>query len=201
MEHKKTPHYCLLKVTPYVKQYLVNNFKSGSSKEYDCIVNLSADPMLSRLVSAMIRCPSHHYEKRKRGGYHFTNRSCVVAILVNNVYVSRSGFLLSNTDASDLALYLERRCHALMISYINMRLIFSPTLKECILDFQKKFNFTEDTWCYETIRRIWNRDDSFDRYVFRNFVQREINKIYLVQMKRTGYINKQFNLLYDETNS
>lgn len=184
---KKIHHYCLLKVTPYVYHYLLSNFRI-KIKEYPDTVNLAPDPVLRRVITSMIKAPSNRYDKRQLG-YRYTNRNCTVAIVLPDA--TQSGWLLSATDASDLALLLERRCHAMMISYINMRLIFCSTLKECILNFQKQFGFTEDTWSYDTIRRIWNRDKSFDRYRFRSFIEKEINKIYLVQMKRTGLLYKQ----------
>lgn len=199
MEHKKTHYYTLLKVTPYVKEYLMNNFKIKINN-HPYAVSLARDQVLRRVLYAMIQNPSHRYDKRNFG-YKYTCRNCEVAIVVSDRLVSSSGWLLSETDASDFALLLERRCHALMISYINMRMIFCSTLKECILQFQKQFHFTEDTWSYDTIRRIWNRDKTFDRYGFRKFVENEINKIYLVQMKRTGLLFNQLDQIDYEKNS
>ncbi len=192
---KNKTHYCFLKVTPYVYHYLLRNYGVTPSKVPDA-VNFSKDPVLRRIITSMIKAPSNRYNKRQLG-YKFTKRTCQVSIVVPEA--THSGWLLTDTDASDLALILERRCHAIMIAYINMHLIFAPTLKECILDFQKKFGITEEIWSYDTIRRIYNRDNTFDRYNVKNFIFREFNKIYTVQMRRAGLLYQQLNDIENET--
>lgn len=184
---KKKQHFCLLKVTPYVFHYLMSNYRVNT---HDCpnTVNISPSPTLRKVLMSMIKNPTNRYDKRQHG-YKYTNRTCTIQIVIPDG--THSGWLLSPTDASDFALLLERQCHAMMITYINMHMIFCSTLKECVLKFQQQFGYDEDSWSYDTIRRIWNRDKTFDRYRFRQFVENEINNIYLVQMKRTGLLYKQ----------
>ena len=180
-------YYCYLRVTPFVMQYLRVNFGVKNARNPNA-VSFRRDGVLSAMLKSMLVKPGHRYDNRVRG-YRFINRSETAAVEIDESTFASSGFLLSPTDASSLALFLERRCYALALSYLHMRFVFNNRLDECIADFYRQFRFSEDTWPSESIRRIWYRDKSFDRQMFRGFIASQAGKIVTVQMKRLGLVS------------
>lgn len=188
--------YCYLNVTPFVMQYLRVNFGAKNSRLPNAI-SFRRDRILSQMLKNMLTKQSHRYDNRNKG-YMFTNRCETAAIEIDEVTFATSGFLLSLTDAANLALFLERRCYTLLLSYLHMRFIFNNNLNECIEDFYRQYHYSEETWPSESIRRIWYRDKTFDRNMFRGFINKQIGKIIIVQMKRLGLISARGAQAYEE---
>lgn len=188
--------YCYIKVTPFVMRYLNINF-GAKNPHVPNAISLKKDKILSHMLRTMLSKQSHRYDNRTLG-YRYTNRSMTAAIELDEVTFSVSGFSLSPTDEAAFALFLERRCYVLALSFLHMRYIFNPNLNECIEDFQNRYGFTEDTWPTDSIRRIWYRDKSFNRSEFRGFINTQIDNILIVQMRRLGLISTKGQDFYEE---
>lgn len=192
---KKDRFVCWIMVTPYVRQYLLTNFKVDDP-DWPELVNITQDKFLDTLFRTKLVKPSTRYDKRsERNSYKY--RRCKIALEISKSDFYHYGWSLSLTDESTLAHVLEIRCRTILLSYLSAAYLIHPNLNVCINLFYKQFGYDECSWPSDSIRRIWNREQKACKISFQNDFYEKINKIVIVQLFRNGTISQSGKEAYE----
>ena len=194
---KKERFVCWIWVAPFVRQYLLTNFKVDDP-DWPELVNISSDKTLDVLFRSRLVKQSHRYDKRIQSG-NYKYRNCKIAIEISKSDFYQYGWSLSPTDESNLATALEVRCRTMLLTYLSVAYMITPVLSVCIRQFYEKFHFDEFSWPPDSIRRIWNRDKSIDKNNLITNINEKINEIIIVQLFKNGTISQQGKEAYENT--
>ena len=184
---KKDRFVCWIWVAPFVKQYLLTNFRV-EDPDWPELVNLSGDKTLHVLFRTRLVKQSHRYDKRTSGNYKY--RTCRIPIEISKSDFYNYGWALSPTDEAMFSTVLETRCRTMLMTFLSVAYMVTPVLSVCIQQFYDKFGYDEFTWPKDSIRRIWNRDES-DKHNLKSEMDKKIQEIVLVQLFRNGTISQQ----------
>ena len=102
---KKERFVCWIWVAPFVRQYLLTNFRVDDP-DWPELVNISSDKTLDVLFRSRLVKQSHRYDKRIQSG-NYKYRNCKIAIEISKSDFYQYGWSLSPTDESNLATALE----------------------------------------------------------------------------------------------
>lgn len=193
----KKPRYVVwVHVAPYVCRYLVDNY-GVEDPDIKNLVNISGDPGLMAFFTPRMVKSSHRYDKRmeaRKYGY----RSAKVAIEVSASSFARNGWALSATDEAALAKLLELRCKGILISFLTAHYMISGDAAASIRAFYRTFHQTEETWPYDSIRKIWNRNVSTtSKKTIKTQLEREIIEKIVVQLSTYGTITEKGRMTYE----
>lgn len=194
---KKDRFVCWIWVAPFVKQYLLTNFKIDDP-DWPDLVNISEDKMLDVLFRSRLVKQTHRYDKRIQSG-NYKYRNCKVALEIGKSDFYNYGWSLSPTDEAMLSNVLEIRCRTMLMTFLSVTYMVTPVLSECIRQFYDKFHFDEFTWPPDSIRRIWNRDKSIDKSSLKSNINEKINEIVIVQLFKNGTISQKGKSAYENS--
>lgn len=173
-------------VTPYVCRYLVDNFGVPSS-EIKNLIRIDGDPQMMAFFTPRLTKPTHRYDRRLTQGVG--HRTARVAIEISASRFTRCGWALSPTDESAFSRMLELRCHGILLTFLSAHYMISGDASASIRAFYRVFHQTEETWPYDSIRKIWNRNVSVERKkTIKTALEHEIIKKVLVQLSTFGTI-------------
>ena len=187
-------------VAPYVCRYLIDNF-GVQDAAIPNLVDIRRDQGIMAFLSAMLTKPPHRYDKRNESRRN--NRSERVAILISADRFLRSGWALSPTAESKLAHMLELRCQGMLITFLHMHYCITGCLADSIRAFYRRFRQTEETWPYDSIRKIWNRrygikeKNNMKKQLFRAQIN-EIEGLFMEQMSQNGTITQKGIMEYEK---
>lgn len=193
----KKPRYVVwVHVAPYVCRYLVDNFGVVDA-DIENLVNISKDPGLMAFFTPRLVKSVHRYDKRmeaRKYGY----RTMKVAIEVSASSFARNGWALSATDEAALAKLLELRCKGILMAFLTAHYMISGDAAASIRSFYRTFHQTEETWPYDSIRKIWNRNVSAaSKKTIKTQLEREIIEKFMVQMSTYGKITEKGLAVYE----
>lgn len=194
---KKDRFVCWIWVAPFVKQYLLVNFKVDDP-DWPELVNISEDKALDVLFRSRLVKQTHRYDKRIQSG-NYQYRNCKIALEISSSDFYHYGWSLSPTDETMLSNILEVRCRTMLLTYLSVAYMVTPVLSECIRQFYDKFHYDEFTWPPDSIRRIWNRDKTIDKSTLKSNINEKINEIIIVQLFKNGTISQQGKEQYENT--
>ncbi|WP_229127477.1 hypothetical protein [Bacteroides congonensis] len=193
---KKDRFVCWIWVAPFVKQYLLTNFKVYDP-DWPELVNISQDKSLDVMFRSRLVKPSNRYDKRISQSGSYKYRNCKVALEITKSDFYHHGWSLSPTDEAALANAMEIRCRTILLTYLSVAYMVKPNLSICIQQFYDTFHFDESTWPSDSIRRIWNRDTTIDKNALKSGIEEKINKIILVQLFKNGTISQSGKEIYE----
>ena len=186
-KEKKNRYVVWVHVAPYVCRYLVDNFGVDDT-DIKNLVNINNDQTLMAFFTPHLVKQCHRYDRRtadKKTGY----RTARVAIEVSASKFARNGWALSPTDEAAFAKLLEMRCQGMLLTFLSAHYIISGDAAASIREFYRVFHQNEQTWPYDSIRKIWNRNVSREeKMTIRGALDREIIKKILVQLSCFGTI-------------
>ena len=197
MKKKKDRFVVWIWVAPYVKHYLMTNFKVDDS-DWEDLVNISSDKGLDLFFRHRLIKPTHRYDKRydQRGDCKF--RTCKVALEISKSDFYQYGWSLSPTDEANLAYMLEVRCRTILMTYLTAAYLVTPILSECIRKFYEVVKYNEDLWPSDSIRRIWHRSD-VDKHSLKLDISDKISKIVVDNLYKNGTISQIGKNNYEAT--
>lgn len=193
---KKERFVCWIWVAPFVKQYLLTNFKV-EDQDWKELVNISQDKELDILFRSRLVKQTHRYDKRIQSG-NYKYRNCKVALEITKSDFYNYGWSLSPTDEAVLSNALECRCRTMLLCFLSATYMVTPVLSKCIQKFYEKFHFDEFTWPPDSIRRIWNRDKTIDKAALKMSLNEKISEIIIVQLFKNGTISQKGKELYED---
>jgi hypothetical protein len=139
---------------PYVHRYLVN--------AYGYPVNLY-NPDVRWLRQIMIEClrkPEFRFDKRILANFH--NEETRFVISNNDFY--RYGWIISKTDMLKFNARIESEIKFLSRTFISIEKCFGVPISTAIRNFQIRYDFTEDDFPYETIKKDLNRNGDYIKF-------------------------------------
>lgn len=178
----------LLPTKPYVHQFLTQNYGNPA--------DISADPRLQNYLRRCLRKPS----RRRHANYSMlklAKYSCESRILISSDDFYRYGWELTRTDSISFNRELENRAKFFMRNMVSLYVSFM-NLKDAILLFQENFNYPEDTWSYDSIRKDFDRHGSFPATSFAAHLIEKTESIFLGNLSDLGTICPQFKKNYEK---
>lgn len=172
---KKSRYIVWIHVAPYVCRYMVDNF-GVRDPDVTNLVDIRGDAQLMAFFSPRLTKACHRRDRQKNGAPSRHYRTEKVGIEITAEQFTRTGWALSPTDEDALAKLLEKRCHGMLMAFLTGHYMLTGDLAASIRAFYRRFHQTEDTWPYDSIRKIWNRnytpeqklslrDDKIDQFI------------------------------------
>ena len=183
-------------VAPYVCRYLVDNFGVRSANVKN-LIDIRGDAALMAFFTPRLQKPTHTYDRRLQQCGTTPYRTARVAIEISASRFARSGWALSPTDEAALARMLELRCQGILLAFLQAHYMISGDASESIRAFYRTFHQSEDTWPYDSIRKIWNRNvPQMQKVTLKSRLEQEITEKILLQLSTFGTISEQGLALY-----
>lgn len=133
-----------IKVKPYVKQYLINEF--GNRVYFD-----SEAKYYSTFLSLLSKgCKSLNNQE--------VDEKCIVRFHYSEDVFYRHGFSMSKSNMRMLNNAIEQDIKFIMRTHIGCMAVLGYSIAESIRHFQTKFNFGEDVWPFESIKKDIDRN-------------------------------------------
>ncbi|MBR4533100.1 MAG: hypothetical protein IKO85_00930 [Bacteroidaceae bacterium] len=191
MEKSENRYVVWVSVAPYVCRYLVDNFGVRDSNVQN-LIDIRSDAALMAFFTPRLQKSSHTYDRRLQQRGTTPYRTARVAIEISASRFSRSGWALSPTDEAALARMLELRCQGILLAFLQAHYMISGDASESIRAFYRTFHQSEDTWPYDSIRKIWNRNvPRSQKVTLRTRLEAEITEKILLQLSSFGTISAQ----------
>lgn len=191
---KKSRYVVWIHVKPYVKKYLLMNFKV-CDPDWPELVNLSSDRELSALVRSRLEKPSHRRDKDEQGN---SKRSQMLAIEITEDDFYRYGWSLSATDESRFNKAVAIRCNTMMLVLLNGFYMFTGNLQDSIRRFYSITGYSDDDWPMDSIRKIWLRDSSLPKITLNDEMNKKNTRFLLDMLSKNGTISPQLKIRYEE---
>lgn len=171
-----------VRVKPYVRQYLINNCGSP--------VDLSHLPKLKRAFQKLITRPLLRFESLP-----IPAGECYVSIVISEDTFYRHGWEISRTGMMDFNSAVEQEIKFVMRNYVASFSVFKP-IATCIRMFQDKFNFPEEVWTFDAIKKDIDRNTEVKRSpeieTFVRMMNVRLNKLFVDNLSAAGTISKKY---------
>ncbi len=180
MGRKKDRYACWIPCKPYVKRFLLKNYNLPDDK-WSELVNLSTDKVLQNDFRCRLCKSSGRFSSKYESLSKYTEQ---IAIEISKDDFYRYGWSLTKPDAVAFSMSIERRIKQMLCTYVDIHRSFGVPISVSIRKFQDRFDFDEDCWKYDSMRREYNRNgakDAIDLDIFE-----KIDKIFMVKLSRIG---------------
>jgi len=172
-----------VKVKPYVRQYLINNCGNP--------VDLTHLHKFNELFKKLLRKPLLRFESLP-----LPSDDCYVRIVISQDIFYRYGWEMTRTSMMQFNGEIELEIKFIMRTWIANRAGLGFSLVHCIHDFQERFNFNEDVWSYETIKKDLTRNTSSKRSDdvdnFLRSMDMKMHKLFVENLSVLGTISKRY---------
>lgn len=196
MVKKKERYFVYLPCKPYVKQYLLHNFGSPD-EDWPEAISLSQDRFLSKEFKERLIKNSSRYDS-KYG--EMVRYSVVVPVEVRRDDFYRYGWSLSGSDVVSFCSIVETRVKSMLCTYLDVHKSLGVPIATAIRKFQAKYDFPEDVWPTDSMRREYNRNGNKQPIDLCGDFFDKINHIVMVNLSRNGTISQQGLNVYEKTN-
>lgn len=165
---------------PYIKRFLINTYGNPA--------NVCSSPILrEKLNNSLIKPIRRHdkvYDKKLKG---YTENIDVV-ISADQFY--RYGWELSNTDMISFNKLAEQEIKLIMRNFVSTCLVLKMPVKDAIELFQEHYEFDDDDWNYQSIKKDFYRNGYHPKTNFNQILQNTINQtvknIFLANVSLAG---------------
>jgi len=186
---RKTPpkFFVAVPVKPYVKRFIDINY--GTPADFN------NHPEVHGFFQKLLRKPSTRFDNNYPSSICTYTEEIEVIISEDDFY--RYGFELTKTDIVSFGKLFEERVKMLMRSMVGIYHGIGLPLNVSINKFQDRFNFDEDTWSYQTIKKDFYRNGTLEKIDFNNEIFTKIEKILLVNLYSLGTISHKAKKAYE----
>ncbi|TLX73717.1 hypothetical protein E9993_14765 [Labilibacter sediminis] len=172
-----------IKVKPYVKQYLINNCGDPC--------DLSLLPEVHKEFLRYLSKPLFTRESLPA-----STQNDDLCIEIPEWIFKQYGWELTQSGQLDFNTRMEKRLKFIMRTWIGHRTAIGFTIAETIRGFQNKFNFPEDVWSYEAIKKDLYRNTECEKSnTVENFLKKldiEMQQQFVNNLSATGTISKKW---------
>lgn len=162
-------------VKPYVCRFLEINYGEP--------VDFTGQPYFYNHIRRMVRKPDRRCERKLPD--HMRSYSAAVNVLISEDDLQRYGYIISKTDVVRFGTMFEWHIKWMMRSIVGMRVEMGYDIKDAIEYFQDKYNFDENVWAFESIRKDFYRNGTPYRVDFRNEITTKIERKFMENLSRT----------------
>lgn len=174
-------HTIDIKVKPYVRQYLINNCGNP--------VDLTYLPKFKKLFSRLLYKPLF-----PNPSLPLTDGECYVRIIISDDTFGRFGFDMETKNMRYFNTEIEKDIKFIMRNYIATFAVFY-NIATCIRKFQERFNFPEDVWGYDAIKKDIDRKTEVKRskevLAFVNMMDNNLHQLFMDNLSAVGTISKK----------
>ena len=170
---------CKVPVKSYIKSYIENNCGSPA--------DLSELPEIQDFFLSSLRRPRYHRDKQSKCNYADS-----IEIIISEDVFNRFGWQLSRTDTVRFNLRCEAFIKFNSRQFIMANNALGVPVSECIRQFQHLYNFSEDSFSYETIKKDFDRHGTKVSIKLLHDFKTELNKILLDNLATLGTISKTY---------
>lgn len=171
-----------VKVKPYVRQYLINNCGNPA--------DLTLLPKVNEIFKKLIRKPLLRFESLP-----LPADECYVRIVFSSDMFYRYGWEMTRSGMLQFNNEIERDIKFIMRTYIAQRAALGFTIAKCIRDFQDRFNFPEEVWSFDAIKKDMDRNtDSKRSDDVDNFIKQmdaTLHRVFMKNLSCLGTISKK----------
>lgn len=174
-------------VKPYVKRFLSINY--GDPADF------TTDPEINRFFLNLLRRPSTYRDKQYPDQIFSYTQKAEILISQHDFY--RFGWELTRTDIVAFGKRFEDKAKCLMRSFVGVYVALGIPPYISINKFQERFQFDENSWQFETIKKDFYRNGMKDPLDFNNEIFNKIEKIVLHNLYELGTISKKAKTEYE----
>ncbi len=167
-------------VKKYVKKFIEMNYGNP--------VNFSNFPDENRLFQSMLYKPT-----RTRDSWineSFTHYPEILEIPINEYDFYRYGWELTKTDIIIFGKYYETRAKFFMRTFVSIYHALGFPFQMSIKRFQETFNFSEDDWTLEAIKKDFYRHGQKQKIDFNQEIYNKIETLILYNLSDLGTVCK-----------
>ena len=162
----------------YVKVYLEINCGKP--------VDLKHMPVLLKEFKRSLSTKPEHRETENIAKY-----SADVTIIIPNDMFYRYGWEMNKENLLDFNKYVEQQIKFFMRQYISINNSVGVSVADSIREFQEKFDFTENVWSYESIKKDFDRNGRITQMKLIKELRVEVNKILMDNLSCLGTVSKK----------
>ena len=183
------PFVVSVPVKPYVKRFLEINF--GLPVEF------ANHPKHNEKFLSLLRKPSFHRDKQISNTFFMYSETVDILISEHDFY--KYGWQLTKTNIVAFGSYYEDCSKLMMRSIVGTMVSIGLPVNKSILRFQQQFQFTEDIWSYESIKKDFYRKGHNNILDFNNEIFNKISTIIMRNLSDFGTISKRAINQYETT--
>jgi hypothetical protein len=173
--------YLIVACKPYVKRFLEINFGNP--------VDLSGDIMLRTMIRQSLKKPDKKFDKILG---EMSCRYCeTIRVKISDDEFYRYGWELWKSDTVKFGKEIESRVKFMMRTLVAVNLSLNGSIKMSIIHFQDRFEFQEDVWPYDTIKKEFFRNGIHDQIDFNDEIFNKLENIIMVNLSKKGTVLPQ----------
>jgi hypothetical protein len=167
-------------VKSYVKRFLENNYGNP--------VDFKNHPRENEMFKRMLKKPCIDEECKYND--EIQKYCCFVEIQIADRDFYRHGWELSKTDIISFGKHFEYRAKMQMRNIVSSYVSFGAPVYIAIERFQTRFNFEEEYWPFDSIKKDFfrfarNNEIDFNKYAFQHLEQ-----LILINMASAGIVTE-----------
>ena len=167
-----------IQVKPYVKKFIETN--------YGVPVDFTKFPEEHLHIKKLLKKPNHRFDSRIKD---FSNPyTDIIEVLISEDDFYRYGWELTKTNTVVFGKHYENRAKFFMRTLVGIYTSLGLPIFKSIQKFQEKFDFTEDDWKYEAIKKDFYRNGIKENIDFDNEIFNKIENLIMVHLSELGTI-------------
>lgn len=175
-------------VKSYVKRFLEIN--------YGLPVDFTQSAECNKFFQNLLRKPDVSLDKKYPDNICTYTETIEIVISEHDFY--RYGWELTKTNTVAFGKRYEDRAKMMMRSIVGVNVGLGLPINKSINGFQSRFNFNEDVWSYETIKKDFYRHGQVQFIDFENEIFKKIHGIILRNLYDLGTISETLIKEYEE---
>ena len=170
----------ILPCKTYVKQFIVHNF--GEPADFR-----SHKILFDELIRS-IKKPNNRYDYKEDWIVSVKNYKCKIDLVISEDLFYRHGWMLTVTDIVNLNRKIESLVKCFMQQMVGVSVANGMPIKNSIEDFQERFDYPEEVWAYESIKKDFQRNGQKIARSYQNEIIKINQRLFMEQLSRAGTI-------------
>lgn len=170
--------FVCVSVKPYVRQFLVNN--------YGYPIDFTKNAEVNKTFRNFLIKPDNSRDNAYPAQICTYTELVEVVISEHDFY--KYGFELSRTDTVSFGKLFENKAKFFMRNMVGTYHAVGLPVFSCINKFQQRFNFDEDTWSFQTIKKDFYRNGTDDLIDFNDEIFFKLENIILRNLYKLGTV-------------
>lgn len=195
MTKKKERFVIWVQVKPYVKKYLLQNYRVEDT-DWPELVNVSRDKELKVFVTSRLEKPCHRRDKQNESAN--SKRTALLAVEITEDRFYRNGWSLSPSDECAFDKAVSIRCETMLMVLLSGFYMFTGNLMESIRRFYAITGFTDDDWPIDSIRKKWQRDATVLKITLNDEIIQKNTSLLLDKLSKNGTISQSAKEEYEK---
>jgi hypothetical protein len=163
---------------PYVRKYILNRFGDPAD-----LYSKEGEALKIRMIE-MLKKPCLRNEKR----INEENMGIETRFCISESDFYRHGWEISKTDMIRFNRFIENEIKFYSRCYIAFEKSFGVPIATSIRNFQHEFEFTEEDFPYETIKKDFDRNGQYIKFDKFSVFKKNLRDIFLEQLSEIRHI-------------